>query len=918
MKTLSPVCFCLVLALLVLTACSVEPEQAVFEGEKPGEHLAHDGDEGLVFVGEAQPLLATLIKGDEEAFLMAPITVEASAFNRVGMRFDAARTPKIDVRVWGSEQAGWSAWTPATITYKEGEAHNAHADISAAGSQIQLRFRDIEKAELGFIAIEAFVLTPDPLVALDSGLLDSDLRQVEQALAANTGVDVTRAQWGAAASRCTSNHAPYRITIHHTVTPNNDSSMASRMRQIQNFHMNTRGWCDVAYHFLVGQDGKVYQGRHEGRLGGHAGGANQGNLGVSYIGTFSDVPASEPMINAGARILAAIHGYYRITLNRSYVFGHRQVGTTATACPGNRLFAQIDTIIARANGNPGGTQPPPPPPEPTDAQGCTTTQRNNCGYYGCGCVGGQCSGGHCAGSGCTTQQESNCGAFGCGCVDGQCSGGNCPGAGCTEKQKKDCGFYGCGCVDGQCSGGHCPGTGCTTKQANDCGFYGCSCVDGKCSGGYCPGPGCTEKQKKDCGSFGCGCVDGACSGGHCSGTGCTEKQTNDCGNFGCNCIDGQCSGGYCPGSGCTAKQSTDCGKFGCLCSDGACAAGFCPGTGCTARQDANCAAFGCGCQGGKCAGGACDVSACAEDQRDCGVGNCVPASGCCEDDDCTGTQKCVNDMCVNDGELHAAFSVASMSPVYPNVPEPNSPGTPVLVSNTSVGNIVTRAWSFEDALPATTHDADVLTYFQSTGRKEIKLEVCTANRAQCDVKTEHIEVVDPAPTPGAIRSEPEAAAACAQVTFFVDGITGYPTPALSWQIIDQAGGAVVAEGPELNGGFWNTEGVAPGTYFARLTASNGSGEAQSDSPPVTIGPAPAGGCPDPDDTDDTDELDPDAGQTPDSGSTTADVSTGENPLTTPDSGCACSSANTSPNSGTILLVLLALGLVRLRRLTSSI
>ncbi|MFW5878652.1 MAG: carboxypeptidase regulatory-like domain-containing protein, partial [Myxococcota bacterium] len=151
-------------------------------------------------------------------------------------------------------------------------------------------------------------------------------------------------------------HSINRITVHHTVTPNNDSDMASRMRQMQNYHMDSRGWCDLGYHFTVGQDGRIYQGRPEGYVGAHVAGANTGNAGISFIGTYSNVAPSSAMMNAGAKIIASIADYYGIAINRDRVKGHREY--SSTECPGNALYPKMDELVALAQAYDGGDVTP--------------------------------------------------------------------------------------------------------------------------------------------------------------------------------------------------------------------------------------------------------------------------------------------------------------------------------------------------------------------------------------------------------------------------------------------------------------------------------------------------------------------------------------------------------------------------------
>jgi MYXO-CTERM domain-containing protein len=318
-----------------------------------GRGTAGLGDHAVAWVSEGPELSHTLrLQTDALGHLTPAIAADGRPFDRVGIRFDSTTTPDVDVRVSDDGGRSFGPWLPATVTWREAIAHNAHADVPAGATHAQARFSGIEPDALGFVAVELFVFEPDPL--LDPRLPETGLGVIHQELAAHTGVDVTRSEWGARDTRCSSTHSPYRITIHHTVTPNNDSmTMPQRMRQMQNFHMDTRGWCDIGYHFTVGQDGLVYQARMENLVGAHVGGANTGNAGISFIGTFTDVLPSNQMFDAGAKILRAVSDYYGIALNRDRVRGHREY--SSTQCPGNALYPKLGDLITLAQSYEGGT-----------------------------------------------------------------------------------------------------------------------------------------------------------------------------------------------------------------------------------------------------------------------------------------------------------------------------------------------------------------------------------------------------------------------------------------------------------------------------------------------------------------------------------------------------------------------------------
>jgi hypothetical protein len=315
-----------------------------------------DADHTVAFVAQDDDLRRQLVP-DEDGFFATPVIErEDEPFTRIAVRFDAVASAGEVVVEGRSRVAGiWGAWSPLTETYVDERAHNAHLDVAAGSDAAQLRFQIEDPSALSFLVTETFVYEPD---ASDADLeVDAEVAASEnlQGLAAD-GIVVTRSAWGARSRNCGPRHTPNRLTIHHTVTPNNDSmSMPARMRQIQNFHINSRGWCDIGYHFLIGQDGRVYQGRVENILGAHAAGANTNNVGISFIGTFTSSAPSDAMMGAAARIMNAMSRTYRITLDRSKVQGHRQVGSTSTACPGDALYNRLTSLIDRARTGGGST-----------------------------------------------------------------------------------------------------------------------------------------------------------------------------------------------------------------------------------------------------------------------------------------------------------------------------------------------------------------------------------------------------------------------------------------------------------------------------------------------------------------------------------------------------------------------------------
>ncbi|XP_063428578.1 peptidoglycan-recognition protein SC2-like [Mytilus trossulus] len=155
---------------------------------------------------------------------------------------------------------------------------------------------------------------------------------------------ISRDIWGARSPKGTSNiHLPVpNFFIHHTAGKHctTFSACISRMKSIQNSHMDENGWADIGYSFLVGEDGNVYEGRGWDRVGSHTKGYNRIGLAASFMGNFMmDAPNStaldavKELIQCGIRKGKVSHTYA--------LFGHSDVKNTE--CPGTALYNVIKT-----------------------------------------------------------------------------------------------------------------------------------------------------------------------------------------------------------------------------------------------------------------------------------------------------------------------------------------------------------------------------------------------------------------------------------------------------------------------------------------------------------------------------------------------------------------------------------------------
>lgn len=71
------------------------------------------------------------------------------------------------------------------------------------------------------------------------------------------------------------------IIIHCTGTVPSDLTTVEAVRR---YHVNTLGWKDIGYHYLIYLDGSIHQGRPIDQAGAHCKNHNQRTIGICYVG----------------------------------------------------------------------------------------------------------------------------------------------------------------------------------------------------------------------------------------------------------------------------------------------------------------------------------------------------------------------------------------------------------------------------------------------------------------------------------------------------------------------------------------------------------------------------------------------------------------------------------------------------------
>lgn len=143
------------------------------------------------------------------------------------------------------------------------------------------------------------------------------------------------------------------LIVHHAAGTNTASDWAAVVRSIWDFHVNTNGWADIGYNWLIDPQGNAYVGRGNNITGAHFCGRNAGTAGICILGNFTNQIPTGSARNTLARILAwkscdtgihpqeeALHAASGVVLPR--IAGHRDGCTTS--CPGDAFYPLLPDL----------------------------------------------------------------------------------------------------------------------------------------------------------------------------------------------------------------------------------------------------------------------------------------------------------------------------------------------------------------------------------------------------------------------------------------------------------------------------------------------------------------------------------------------------------------------------------------------
>ena len=309
--------------------------------------------------------------------VVSPVLRAPKRFNLAGLRWRGERHVEVALRA-RREGGPWSRWTPVGTHGERGSDPAWFGDADFIQYRLSRRVPGVRVHFVNALGTSTPAARARNAVRrLAHGAVVAAARIVSPASAQTTQPTIQpRAAWGADA--CPPRSAPdfgevRAAYVHHTVSANEYTAEEAPaiVLSICRYHRNSQGWNDIGYNFVVDKFGTIWEGRAGGVdqavIGAQAQGYNAQSTGISVIGTHSSVPASEPALDAIARLIRwklPLHGqpttgtttvvsaggsanrYPRgreVEIER--VSGHRDTGTTE--CPGSALYAQLPDIRAR-------------------------------------------------------------------------------------------------------------------------------------------------------------------------------------------------------------------------------------------------------------------------------------------------------------------------------------------------------------------------------------------------------------------------------------------------------------------------------------------------------------------------------------------------------------------------------------------
>lgn len=181
---------------------------------------------------------------------------------------------------------------------------------------------------------------------------------------------IPRSDWCGGSAACWQVNAAYNVTyinathavMHHGASPNTYTDGEAVVQSYYNYHVNTLGWADIGYNYLIDKYGNFYQGRRNPNLptsdvrGAHAGASNNTSIGINFLGNLDVTIATQVQLEKLYDLMAWWFDHKAINVLGSSAFQTQAYGVqnedhftyhnsiNPTACPGNDMISRMPSI----------------------------------------------------------------------------------------------------------------------------------------------------------------------------------------------------------------------------------------------------------------------------------------------------------------------------------------------------------------------------------------------------------------------------------------------------------------------------------------------------------------------------------------------------------------------------------------------
>ncbi|MGH2724524.1 MAG: N-acetylmuramoyl-L-alanine amidase [Actinomycetota bacterium] len=335
------------------------------------------------------------VRAEQPTWTRAVVRCASIRFTMVGVTWRQSGDAVVPVRLAWGPRGGLDSTKVLRADPDEGPDPGSRDDAGISGTMplwtgeadcLRLRVRlpageRLSDLRIAFLNSSGTAEDPSPLALIGNAMarMWGMVVSAEPASALTTKpAIITRKQWGADESLRTKNcsgEPSYAkklkmAHVHHTAGSNayTKAEADDVIRGIYSYHVNSRGFCDIAYNFLIDKYGRTYEGRYGGMskpvIGGHAMGFNTGSTGIAAMGDFTTKKVPWKMLKAYKQLLAwrldvahlkptgwttMVSGGGSNTPHKAgekvklkVISGHRDTGYTS--CPGDKLYAKLPAI----------------------------------------------------------------------------------------------------------------------------------------------------------------------------------------------------------------------------------------------------------------------------------------------------------------------------------------------------------------------------------------------------------------------------------------------------------------------------------------------------------------------------------------------------------------------------------------------